>query len=370
MSQGELEGQKRRLSALNEPENAGNLLAVGLVSLVVGAGTGVVSAAFRLVLANADRLRDAFLLCGRGQAGPGAFVWRCWLCAAAAVLAALLVWRFSPYASGSGIPHVESALARGAAAGPACILIPIKFFPGGAGYRLWTRARPRGSERADGRDHRQSAWRVVSSGLEKFSGLARRRRGGGARRGLQRAGRRGDIRVGGIQPGVRASHRDSGNGASATAISVSQAILQPRRISMSGNWRSSARRSGRCFSCLASSRAAPRCFTARRCSGSCHWRKASTGVSSASMRRSPERWSARWRGWRRPCRRRRRHHSKHAAWNSAAARAVVRLPFPLWLRRGFLRHRDAGGNIRANARFGRAARVDLRANLPVHLSGP
>ena len=52
---------------------------------------------------------------------------------------------------------------------------------------------------------------MVSSRLEAFSGLARRRRGGGTCRGLQRAGRRGDIRVGGIDPGVRASHRDSGD---------------------------------------------------------------------------------------------------------------------------------------------------------------
>ena len=85
------------------------MLAVGLVSLVVGAGTGVISAAFRLVLMNADRLRDAFVLWARSQAAVG-FGLTVLACAAATVFAAWLVRRFSPYASGSGIPHVESAL--------------------------------------------------------------------------------------------------------------------------------------------------------------------------------------------------------------------------------------------------------------------
>ena len=85
-----------------------------------------------------------------------------------------------------------------------------------------------------------------------------------------------------------------------------------------------------------------RCFTARRCSGSCHWRKASTGVSSASMRRSLERWSARWRG---------------CAGTSSAAAAIAQntllgtqpfaaLLFVFFFRFGFgavPRHRDAGG---------------------------
>ena len=101
-------------------------------------------------------------------------------------------------------------VARGAASSPAHINSDQVFWRR-AGYRLGTRARPRGAERADGREHRQSGWRLVSSGQKAFPGLARRRRGSGTRRGLQRAGRRGDIRVGGIDPGVRASHRDSGD---------------------------------------------------------------------------------------------------------------------------------------------------------------
>ena len=51
------------------------------------------------------------------------------ICAAATVLAAWLVRRFSPYASGSGIPHVESALREELPPAPP-VLIPIKFFGG------------------------------------------------------------------------------------------------------------------------------------------------------------------------------------------------------------------------------------------------
>ena len=133
-----MEGQLSAPLALPEGESGRDLLAVGLVSLVVGAGTGIISAAFRLVLANADRLRDAFVLWARGQAAVG-FCLAVLACAAATVLAAWLVRRFSPYASGSGIPHVESVLREELPPAPP-VLIPIKFFGGvlaiGAGLAL------------------------------------------------------------------------------------------------------------------------------------------------------------------------------------------------------------------------------------------
>ena len=122
------EGRLPAPLALKERERARDLLAVGLLSLVVGAGTGVVSAAFRVVLANADRLRDAFVHWARGQAAAG-FCLAVVACAAATVLAAWLVRRFSPYASGSGIPHVESVLREELPPAPP-VLIPIKFFGG------------------------------------------------------------------------------------------------------------------------------------------------------------------------------------------------------------------------------------------------
>ena len=123
-----MEGQLSTPLALKEGERAVELLAVGLLSLVVGAGTGIISAAFRLVLANADRLRDAFVHWARGEAAVGFFS-TVLACVAATVLAAWLVRRFSPYASGSGIPHVESVLREELPPAPP-ILIPIKFFGG------------------------------------------------------------------------------------------------------------------------------------------------------------------------------------------------------------------------------------------------
>ena len=49
--------------------------------------------------------------------------------ATAAFVAALLVRRFSPYAAGSGIPHVE-AVAKGELPPAPLSLIPVKFFGG------------------------------------------------------------------------------------------------------------------------------------------------------------------------------------------------------------------------------------------------
>ena len=66
---------------------------------------------------------------------------------------------------------------------------------------------------------------------------------------------------------------------------------------MSGNWRSSAPQVRPLFFLFGVVAGGAAVLYPRRCWGSCHWRRTSTGVSSASMRRSPERWSARWRGW-------------------------------------------------------------------------
>jgi chloride channel protein, CIC family len=122
------EGQLPAPLPLKERESLANLLAVGLLSLVVGAGSGLISAAFRLLLAKADRLRDVFILWARGHSALGFFS-AVLVCAAATALAAWLVRRFSPHASGSGIPHVESVLHRELPPAPA-VLIPIKFFGG------------------------------------------------------------------------------------------------------------------------------------------------------------------------------------------------------------------------------------------------
>ena len=97
-----------------EPANSrdgthGSLLVLALLALIVGAISGLVGAIFRLFLERADRFRDAVIVWAHSRAFVG-FSVVVIACAAAAGLAAWLVRRYSPYASGSGIPHVEAVL--------------------------------------------------------------------------------------------------------------------------------------------------------------------------------------------------------------------------------------------------------------------
>ncbi len=103
-----------------------------------GAGTGLVVAMFRLALAAADRWRGE-LIARAHQHHLAGLVLVVAGCAAAVALAAWLVRRFSPYASGSGIPQVEAALAGELPPAPPRLL-PVKFLGGllaiGAGMAL------------------------------------------------------------------------------------------------------------------------------------------------------------------------------------------------------------------------------------------
>src|SRR6516162_3547247 len=75
------------------------LLALALLSLAAGAVTGLVGAVFRLSLDRADHFRD--LLVGWAhQWGIAGLVLVTAACAIATVVAAWMVRRFSPYASG------------------------------------------------------------------------------------------------------------------------------------------------------------------------------------------------------------------------------------------------------------------------------
>jgi CIC family chloride channel protein len=87
----------------------GELLVLAFLALIVGAAAGLVGAIFRLTLEQADRLRDALIAWAQGERLAG-FLLVVMTCAAAALIAAWLVRRFSPHASGSGIPHVEAVL--------------------------------------------------------------------------------------------------------------------------------------------------------------------------------------------------------------------------------------------------------------------
>src|SRR5487761_1153090 len=120
------------------PSGCRNGLALALVAPFAGAGTGLVVALSRLALAAADRWRGA-LIARAHQHHQAGLILVVAGCAAAVALAAWLVRRWSPYASGRGIPQVEAALSGELPPAPPRLL-PVKFFGGllaiGAGMAL------------------------------------------------------------------------------------------------------------------------------------------------------------------------------------------------------------------------------------------
>jgi CIC family chloride channel protein len=95
--------------AISEVERPGSLLALALLALVVGAAAGLIAAIFLRALQWADGLRDAGIAWAH-ERGPAGFTVVVANCSAATAIAAWMVNRFSPQASGSGIPHVEAVL--------------------------------------------------------------------------------------------------------------------------------------------------------------------------------------------------------------------------------------------------------------------
>jgi CIC family chloride channel protein len=111
---------------------SGSLSVIAGLSFVAGATAGLVGALFRLALQQADRFRDWLIAHAHGTnvvVNLIGLVVVTALCAAAAAFAAWLVRRFSPIASGSGIPHVESVLLGELPPAP-FRLIPVKFVGG------------------------------------------------------------------------------------------------------------------------------------------------------------------------------------------------------------------------------------------------
>src|SRR4030095_3888319 len=90
-------------------ELSDGLFALALLSLLAGAAAGLIGAVFRLSLDQADRLRDTLIAWAAGEEFVG-FLLVTAICAVATGVAAWLVRRYSPQASGSGIPHVEAVL--------------------------------------------------------------------------------------------------------------------------------------------------------------------------------------------------------------------------------------------------------------------
>src|SRR6516164_6670546 len=109
-------------------EEQSNLLPLALLSLPARAASGRVGAVFRLSLDQADRWRDA-LITWAHRAEFAGFLLVTTICAAATGVAAWLVRRYSPQASGSGIPHVEAVLSGEVQQAP-YRLIPVKFVGG------------------------------------------------------------------------------------------------------------------------------------------------------------------------------------------------------------------------------------------------
>ena len=109
-------------------EAYGSLLALALLAPIVGAASGLVGASFRLTLTAADRFRDAAIAWAYNW-GLAGFLCIVTGCAVAVAVSAWLVRRFSPYASGSGIPQVEAMLSDELEPPPPRLL-PVKFFGG------------------------------------------------------------------------------------------------------------------------------------------------------------------------------------------------------------------------------------------------
>jgi CIC family chloride channel protein len=124
--------------AVQPAKKQDSLLALALLSLIAGAASGALGAVFRVTLERGDRLRNSILVWAHDERMVG-FLLVIGMCAAGTGLAAWLVRRFSPQATGSGIPQIEAALEGGSLGSPLRI-IAVKFLGGvlalGAGLAL------------------------------------------------------------------------------------------------------------------------------------------------------------------------------------------------------------------------------------------
>ena len=109
-------------------QSHGSLLVLGALALLVGAAAGAVGALFRLTLEHADQWRNDLITWAQ-QEGLAGFLLVLVTCTTAPLFAAWLVRHVSPYASGSGIPHVEAVLREEIPQAP-FHLIWVKFLGG------------------------------------------------------------------------------------------------------------------------------------------------------------------------------------------------------------------------------------------------
>jgi chloride channel protein, CIC family len=112
--------------AAESAESPGGLFSLAMLSLLAGAGVGLVGAVFRLSLDHADRWRNVLIERMHADSFVGLFFVIA-ICAAATGVAAWIVRRYSPQASGSGIPQVETVLSE---------VLPQELIPVKALYRM------------------------------------------------------------------------------------------------------------------------------------------------------------------------------------------------------------------------------------------
>jgi len=95
---------------------------------LVGLGAGLVAALFRLTLTGADSLRNSLIIWSQHYPLWG-WIFPILFTTAGAVLSVILVRRYAPEASGSGIPHIEGVMHRLRTLGWKRVL-PVKFVAG------------------------------------------------------------------------------------------------------------------------------------------------------------------------------------------------------------------------------------------------
>jgi CIC family chloride channel protein len=110
------------------PHDITGLLWLSLLALIIGAYAGFVGGLFRFAIEHSAHLHAAIVTYAQ-TAGIWGILLVMGVFGAATALAGYLVRAYSPYASGSGIPHVESALRRELPQ-PPLSLVPIKFVGG------------------------------------------------------------------------------------------------------------------------------------------------------------------------------------------------------------------------------------------------
>ena len=122
------EPQTHTVATRSPPQSQSGLLELAVISLLVGCAVGLVCGLFRLSLEHAEIWRNGFLAWMHhwnlaGMLGVSV------TSAVAVALAAWLVRRFAPLASGSGIPHVEVVLNEELPPAPPQLIL-VKFLGG------------------------------------------------------------------------------------------------------------------------------------------------------------------------------------------------------------------------------------------------